>query len=322
MHIPDGFLDAKTAITATVISAAGLGVALRHIQKSLPTFRIPLIGLSAAFIFAAQMLNFPVAGGTSGHLMGGVLAAVLLGPSGAVLAMSSVIILQCLLFADGGVTALGANIFNMAILTPVVGFGIYRAVYRILGRTLRSRLTATAFAAWCSIVVASIACAGELSLSGIVGWNVVFPAMASVHMLIGIGEGMITALVVYALAKTRPDLLDEARYSNLRPRVRELLVYGLIVSAGLVVLVAPFASAWPDGLERTAAVLGFEHTAAELPVLASPLPDYTLPGVDSASTSVIVTGLAGTLISFGLAYMLAWRLTSRTSSLTGSQQDK
>jgi cobalt/nickel transport system permease protein len=322
MHIPDGFLDAKTAITASVISAAGLGVALHQIRKSLPTYRIPLIGLSAAFIFATQMLNFPVAGGTSGHLVGGVLAAVLLGPSGAVLAMSSVVILQCLLFADGGVTALGANVFNMAILAPVAGFGIYRAVYGMLGRTLRGRLTAAAFAAWCSIVAASIACAGELSLSGIVGWNIVFPAMASVHMLIGIGEGMITALVVYALAKTRPDLLDEERYSNLRPRVRELLVYGLIVCAGLVVLVAPFASSWPDGLERVAGALGFEHMAAEAPVLASPLPDYTLPGVDSASTSVIVTGLVGTLICFGLAYLLAWRLTSRISPLSETRQDK
>src|SRR5512143_666441 len=126
MHIPDGFLDAKTAIATGGLALAGLGVALRQARLSLPPRRVPLLGLAAAFVFAAQMLNFPVAGGTSGHLVGGVLACVLLGPSAAVLALTSVLIVQCLLFADGGVLALGANVFNMAIVGSVAGYGIYR----------------------------------------------------------------------------------------------------------------------------------------------------------------------------------------------------
>ena len=124
MHIPDGFLDARTAVATGVLATAGLGLALAGVRRTVPPRRIPLIGLAAAFVFAAQMLNFPVAGGTSGHLIGAVLAAVLLGPSAAVLVMSAVLILQCLMFADGGVTALGANLFSMALVAPAVGYGI------------------------------------------------------------------------------------------------------------------------------------------------------------------------------------------------------
>src|SRR5512141_3014809 len=133
MHIPDGVLDAKTAVTTAALSAAGLAYAVRRVRVAFPPRRVPLIGLAAAFIFAAQMLNFPVAGGTSGHLMGSVLAAILLGPSAAIMAMSAVLILQALLFNDGGITALGANLFNMALLAPVAGFALYRLLARMLG---------------------------------------------------------------------------------------------------------------------------------------------------------------------------------------------
>src|SRR5512143_477384 len=126
MHIPDGFLDAKTAIATGGLALAGLGVALRQARLSLPPRRVPLLGLSAAFIFAAQMLNFPVAGGTSGHLIGGVLAAVLLGPSAAVLVLTCVLVVQCLMFADGGLLALGANVFNMGLASVVGGYLVYR----------------------------------------------------------------------------------------------------------------------------------------------------------------------------------------------------
>ena len=125
MHIPDGFLDAKTIIATGAFSTAGLGTALRQVGKHLQSRRIPLIGLTAAFIFVAQMVNFPVASGTSGHLLGATLAAVLLGPSAAVIVMSSVLIVQSLIFADGGVLALGANMFNMALVAPLCGYGIY-----------------------------------------------------------------------------------------------------------------------------------------------------------------------------------------------------
>src|SRR3990172_7730516 len=130
MHIPDGFIDGKTAGATTALSLAGVGLALRRVKRELPPRKVPLLGLAAAFLFAAQMLNFPVAAGTSGHLIGGVLVAALLGPSAAVVVVTTVLIVQCFLFADGGVSALGANVFNMALLGAVGGYAIYRLVRR------------------------------------------------------------------------------------------------------------------------------------------------------------------------------------------------
>ncbi|HNX49185.1 MAG TPA: energy-coupling factor ABC transporter permease, partial [Thermoanaerobaculaceae bacterium] len=184
MHIPDGFLDARTAVTAGILAAAGLGIALRQARTHLPQRRVPLLGITAAFVFAAQMVNFPVAGGTSGHLIGAVLAAVLLGPSAGVVVISAVLIVQCLMFADGGISALGANILNMGVLGVVGGWAIYDLVSRAV-RGLFGRILAAGFAAWCSTMIAAVACAGELAVSGTVGWSVVLPAMAGVHALIG-----------------------------------------------------------------------------------------------------------------------------------------
>lgn len=307
MHIPDGFLDAKTAVATGALAAAGIGIALAGVRRTLPPRRVPLIGLAAAFIFAAQMLNFPVAGGTSGHLIGAVLAAVLLGPSAAVVVMTAVLILQCFLFADGGVTALGANLFNMALVAPTTGYGIYAALRRVAGDGLRSRLLATAFAAWCSTVAASIACAGELAMSGTVAWGAAFPAMAAVHMLIGAGEAVITTMVIAAIARVRPELLA-ARIVGPPLRHTETIALGLVASVGLAVIVAPFACGWPDGLERVASLLGFEQRAAA-PAIASPAAGYGIPGVRSAVASTAIAGLIGTLTAFVFAYLLARILT-------------
>lgn len=162
MHIPDGFIDGKTALATAALSAVGVGVALRQVKRELPPRKISLLGLAAAFLFAAQMVNFPVAGGTSGHLVGGALVAALLGPSAAVVVVTTVLIVQCFLFADGGVMALGANIFNMAIVNSVGGYAIYRSVSGVLPG-IRGRITALAFAGWCATVLASISCAGQLA---------------------------------------------------------------------------------------------------------------------------------------------------------------
>jgi cobalt/nickel transport system permease protein len=270
---------------------------------------VPLLGLAAAFVFAAQMLNFPVPGGTSGHLIGAVLTAVLLGPSAAVLVMSAVLVLQCFMFADGGVTALGANIFNMALVAPVIGYGVYRLVSRLGGAGLRSRLCATAFASWCSTVAAAITCAGQLALSGTVTWSVAFPAMTGTHMIIAVGEALITTLVVAAVTRMRPELLLERSQSNPQGRYGELIAYGLLVSLGLVMFVAPFASHWPDGLRKAAADLGFEQRAAKTPALPSPLSNYTVPQVRSAEVSIVIAGCVGTMLAFILAYLLARFLT-------------
>jgi cobalt/nickel transport system permease protein len=308
MHIPDGFIDAKTALATGAIATAGLGVALASVRRRAAARHIPLIGLAAAFVFAAQMLNFPVAGGTSGHLIGAVLAAVLLGPSAAIVVMSAVLILQCFMFADGGLTALGANLFNMALVAPGVGYVAYVLVRRLGGGGLRSRLFATAFACWCSTVAAAIACAGELALSGTVAWAASFSAMTAVHMLIGVGEAVITTLVVAAVAGVRPDLLLEGSQVDLKPHYREVVFYGLLVCLGLALFVAPFACGWPDGLERVAAALGFEHRS-QAPVLSSLFADYTIPGIRSAAWSTALAGCAGTLAAFALAYLLARFLT-------------
>ena len=314
MHVPDGFLDARTVATTAALSAAGLGWALRRVRTTYPSRQVPLVGLTAAFVFAAQMLNFPVAGGTSGHLIGAVLAAVLLGPSAAILVMAAVLILQCFMFADGGVTALGANLFNMGLVASGVGYGVYRLVCRLLGDAPRGRLVATAFAAWCSTVAAAVACSAELAFSGTAEWRVVFPAMASVHMLIGAGEGAITALVVVALARVRPELLGPA--TPVTAGIRDVVLYGGLVSVGLAVFIAPFASSWPDGLERVAVALGFESRAAT--VVPSPLPDYAVTGLDSVVASTVIAGAIGTIVAFGLAYVLARVLTRNDPDAGGS----
>jgi cobalt/nickel transport system permease protein len=305
MHIPDGFLDVKTAVGAGVVAAAGVGVALRQVSRQLPPRRVPLLGLAAAFIFAAQMLNFPVAGGTSGHLIGAVLAAVLLGPAAAVIAMTAVLVVQCFLFQDGGVSALGANVFNMAVLAPVIGSAIYRSVRRVLPGQA-GILTAAAFAGWCSTVVAAISCAGQLALSGTVAWSVSFPVMAGVHMLIGIGEGLITALVLSAVLKARPELIEDSA-----PSTGSVVAVGLVVALGLALFVAPFACSWPDGLEKVATTLGFESRAAEKPLLAAPVPDYALPGIGSPAVATALAGALGTILVFGLSWLLARSLTTK-----------
>jgi len=301
MHIPDGFLDAKTALAAAGLSAAGLGAALRQARLHMPRQSVPMMGLAAAFVFAAQMLNFPVAAGTSGHLMGAVLVAVLLGPSAAVIVLSTVLIVQCLLFADGGISALGANIFNMALVGSVGGYGVYAAVHRVCAGE-RGRLAAAAFASWCATVLAATCCAGELAWSGTAPWSAAFPAMAGVHMFVGLGEAVITAMVIAAL--DRSGFADSR--AGLSPGQEGLLVYGFLLALGLALFVGPFASPWPDGLDKTASLLGFEHRAAALP---APLAGYQVPGISSAAAATALAGAAGTVVvsfcSWWLASLLA-----------------
>jgi cobalt/nickel transport system permease protein len=302
MHIPDGFIDGKTAAATAVLSVTGVGLALRRVKRELPPRKVPLLGLAAAFLFAAQMLNFPVAAGTSGHLIGGVLVAALLGPSAAVVVVTTVLIVQCFLFADGGVSALGANVFNMAVLAVTAGYAVYRLLCRWLP-DIRGRVTAIAFAGWFSTVLASISCAGQLALSGTVGWSAGFAAMASVHMFVGIGEGVISALVLLSIQRTRPDLIANGGRAGGAAGWREFVGYGLLVALGLSAFVAPFACSWPDGLEFVAEKLGFERHATQ-PVLPAPVPDYEMPGIQWAAGATALGGAAGSLIVFGLALLL------------------
>ncbi len=208
MHIPDGFLNITTVATTYAVSAGGVGNAVRIANRKLGEKQVPLMGVLAAFIFAAQMLNFPIAGGTSGHLIGAALAAILLGPWAAVLIMSCVLIGQSLIFQDGGLLALGANIFNMGIVASFSGYYLYRLVTLYLGDGKKGKMVGGFIGAWGSVILASVACAIELAVSGASPMMVVLPAMAGFHALIGIGEGLITGAVLSLVLATRADLLQ------------------------------------------------------------------------------------------------------------------
>lgn len=321
MHIPDGFLSARTAAAAALLAGSGLALALRRVKSELPPRRVPLLGLTAAFVFAAQMVNFPVAAGTSGHLVGGVLAGVLLGPSGAVVALSAVLIVQCLLFADGGLLALGANVFNMALVGAAGGLALQRLAQRLVPGP-RGLVLSAAFAAWCATVLAAAACAGELALSGVARAEVVLPAMVGVHMLIGLGEAAITAVVLASIVRLRPELvLAEAETAGAPPARRaargELVVLGLLVALGLALFVAPFASGAPDGLERIAAELGFQTRAAP-PLPSAPLADYQIAGLAPGGWVTALVGATGTLVAFGFCTLLARLLVPRRAATQAS----
>ncbi|MCL2149626.1 MAG: energy-coupling factor ABC transporter permease [Dehalococcoidia bacterium] len=209
MHIPDGFLSGATMATTAVASAAGLGVAVKMVSRRIGERHVPLMGMMGAFIFAAQMLNFPVVGGASGHLIGAALAAILLGPWASIIIMSLVLIAQCLIFQDGGLLALGANIFNMSIIAGLGAYLIYRLLTKFLGED--RRLVAGFVAAWFSVVIASVAAALELAISGTVPLDAVLPAMVGWHTLIGIGEGLITIAMLGLVRAVRKDLLQMGR---------------------------------------------------------------------------------------------------------------
>lgn len=207
MHIPDGFLDTKTWIGLGGISAVFVGTAVRKANKTITDKHIPLLGVMSAFIFAAQMFNFPAGGGTSGHFMGTTLIAILLGPWASILIMTTVLTIQCLIFQDGGLTALGANIFNMGIVGGFVGYYI-NAVIQLFIHDKKGIFFGGFTAAWCTIVLASVCCAVELGISGTMPFKIVIPAMAGIHAVIGIGEGLITVATLSLLIRVRPDLLN------------------------------------------------------------------------------------------------------------------
>ena len=208
MHIPDGFINVPTAAVTYVVSASAIAYGVRQATKKLGDKHVPLMGVMAAFIFAAQMLNFPVAGGTSGHVLGAALAAILLGPWSGVLIMACVLIVQCLIFQDGGLTALGANILNMGVIGCFTGYYLYLGITSIWGEHRRTRLVGAFVSAWFTVVMAAAATAIALSISGTVPLSVALPAMAGVYALIGIGEGLATAGVISLVMATRADLLQ------------------------------------------------------------------------------------------------------------------
>ncbi len=207
MHIPDGFISIGTAVATYAGSAGALAYSVRRTNRELRERQVPLMGVMAAFVFAAQMMNFKVVGGTSGHLLGGALVAILLGPWAGTLVITAVLVVQALIFQDGGLIALGANIFNMAVVGVWSGYGIYALLRRAIPGQ-RGVLIGGFISAWASVVIASVVASIELAVSGTSPLQVVLPAMGLVHLLIGIGEGLITTGVLTFLAATRRDLLE------------------------------------------------------------------------------------------------------------------
>ncbi|MGY1692144.1 energy-coupling factor ABC transporter permease [Geodermatophilus sp. SYSU D01105] len=213
MHVPDGFLDAPTSVATGAVAAGAVAVALKGARRELDERTAPLAGLTAAFVFAVQMMNFPVGAGTSGHLIGGALTAVLVGPWTAVLCMTVVLLVQAVLFADGGLTALGTNVTLMAVVAVGVAYGVFRLLTAVLPRTRTGVLAAAGAGAFVSVPVAALAFVALFAVGGVadVPVGTVAATMGGIHVLIGIGEAVITVAVLAAVLAVRPDLVWGAR---------------------------------------------------------------------------------------------------------------
>ena len=223
MHIPDGFIDIPTSATFAALSAVGVGACLKGAARSLDEKTAPLAGLTATFIFAVQILNFPVAAGTSGHLLGGALAAVLVGPYVATLSLTVVLLMQGLLFADGGLSAAGLNIFNMALLGVWFGYGAFLLAKKVLPKKKISVTAAAAFAGMASVPAAALGFVLQYALGATATFSVttVLAAMFGTHVLIGIGEAIITGLSVSAVMASRPDLVYGYRGTKKSLEIRQ-----------------------------------------------------------------------------------------------------
>ncbi len=329
MHAPDGFLNAATAVATGAASAGTLGIAIRHTGRRLQDRQIPLAGLAAAFVFAAQMVNFPVAAGTTGHLLGGALVAVLLGPMTAALVVGIVVVLQALAFADGGLTALGYNVFNMAIVTSFGGWALFLVFRRLMPRSGTGVAAAAGLAATGSVVLSSVAFSIEwlFGATAPVPFDTVFGAMVGVHLLIGIGEGVITAMTLGAVLAVRPDLVHGA--SHLSPEqlahrrrvgTRTVALAGVGVALVVAAVVSQFAADAPDGLERVAIDTGIAASARDSALDGALFSDYATSGVDDPSLSLAIAGIAGVGLSLavGGGLVAALRRPSRRATSTGA----
>jgi cobalt/nickel transport system permease protein len=301
LHIPDGFLSLFVSLVTWIIAIIMVGYALRRVGQDLGERQVPLMGVLAAAIFAGQMLNFAVAGGTSGHLMGSALATILMGPWAAILIMTSVVSIQALIFQDGGMLVLGANIFNMAIVGVTTAHMAYRTGLKLGGGTKKGVLAAGFSAAWLSIMFAAMAVALQLAASGTSPARLAIPAMTGVHALIGIGEGLVTVGALSFLLSARPDLVQQGKTEQTGSR----FVWGIgLLLAVILVFAAPLASTRPDGLEWVAMQVGFIDQA-RAPIFRL-IPDYLLPGVANEAVATIAAGLLGIVIVFGVGFGLAY----------------
>jgi cobalt/nickel transport system permease protein len=299
------------AVVTVLISAAMVGLSLWHASRELDDRQVPLAGIAAAFVFAAQMFNFPVASGTTGHLLGGALAAILLGPWVGTLVVTVVVVVQALLFADGGLTALGYNVLNMAIVPAFAGWALFWLFRKVLPASSGGVVAASGLATGCSVVLSSMAFSLEwlFGASAPIPFDTVLGAMVGVHVLIGIGEGILSALVIGAVMATRPDLVAGAgdltpEQAAERPRVgaRAFWIGGILVAVFLAVVVSQFAADDPDGLEKVATDEGFIDSARDHAFADVVFADYATRGIDDETLSLAVAGLAGVTITLLVGY--------------------
>lgn len=296
MHVPDGFFDAPVSVASGAVAAAAVAVSLRGARRELDERTAPLAGLVAAFVFAVQMLTFPVGAGTSGHLMGGALAAILVGPYTGVLVLAVVLIVQALLFADGGLSALGVNITLLGVVAVLLSWAVFRGLLRVLPESRRSVTAASFLAALISVPGAAAVFTALYAIGGTADVSIgkVLAAMVGVHTAIGVGEGVITALTVGAVLGARPDLVYGMRTAEPRPRpTRPVWIAGLAATVVCAAVVSGFASEKPDGLSRVAADQGIDATEEEHALAGSWLEDYGVVNVDNASVSVGLAGVIG-----------------------------
>jgi len=300
MHIPDGFLTTVVVLFLWLVAVIVIGYALRRVSQEIGERLVPLMGVLAATIFAGQMLNFSVTGGTSGHLLGATLATILVGPWAAMVVMTTVVSIQALIFQDGGLLALGANLFNMAIVGVAVAHFTYTTVQKLARGKSWGIFVGGFVAAWLSIVIAALACALELAVSGTSPANIAVPAMGGIHALIGIGEGLITLGALALVYAARRDLLSGTQVA---PRGSKAVWVGGLLFALLLTVLSPLASAHPDGLEWVAEQHGFLEAARE--PLYTLIPDYLFPGIPNETLATILAGILGTLLVFGVALGVA-----------------
>jgi len=295
MHIPTGMMNGAVCPVTAAVAATGIAGAAWAAAKSEHKPDAARFAAVSAVVFAAQMVNFPISGGTSGHLLGGVLAAALLGTPFGVLAIAMVLAVQCLVFSDGGLAVLGANVVNMSLVGAGIG-GLIAGHLR--GRSPLS-LARLGFAAWLSVVLASLACSLELAFSGASPFANCASAMLGTHAVIGAGEALITVLAFSLLQAP----VVSSRRSALVPGVAAVVV---------ALVLSPFACRLPDGLESVAGKLGFLHQSA--PAFVAPLAEYSIHAPLPAAVSTGLSGLAGVLVVFALGYAIsaAWNSFSRS----------
>ena len=311
MHIPDGMLSNATVAVSGAASAGFMGYSVAWVRKRFDQRKVVLMAVTAALIFALQMLNFPVAGGTSGHFAGGALAAILLGPFAAGIVMTTVLLIQAVVFADGGILALGANVLNLAVIAPLVGWGIYR-LGESLSDSKRVKILVTFFAAWASLVVSSLAAAIEIWASGNAALPLVMGAMGLWHAVIGIGEGLISAGMVAYVLRVRPDLLSQGTGLDRSATVRRLAA-GFVVLALLAAGLSFMASSNPDGLEFVYFEEGVGTEFEEVSLVNSPLPDYVVPGLSNERLAGILAGVVGVVVTGTFLLALGTAIRRRTA---------